>query len=61
MLFDLEKDPGETENLAEKNPEKAKELLHALERWEKGLTQPRWYDGTAWRHWADVQIENHRM
>ena len=61
MLFDLEKDPGETQNLAEKNPEKAKELLHALERWEKGLAQPRWYDGTAWRHWADVQIENHRM
>jgi len=61
MLFDLEKDPGETENLAGQYPEKAKELLHALEHWEKGLTQPRWYDGTAWQHWADVQIENHRM
>lgn len=61
LLFDLEKDPAETENLAPRCPERTKKLLAALESWEEGLTRPRWYDGSNWQHWADVQIKNHRL
>ena len=61
MLFDLETDPGETTNVAENNPEIAKDLLGALAKWEKGLAQPRWYDGGSWQYWADVQIKNHKL
>ncbi len=34
-LFNLEEDPGEKDNLADRNPEKAKELSAALERYQK--------------------------
>lgn len=61
MLFDLEDDPAETTNIAEQNPGVTKELLAALEDWEKGLSQPRWYDGKEWKRWADAQIKTHRL
>ncbi len=61
MLFNLKNDPGETTNVADKYPKIAKDLLAALENWEKELAPPRWYDGTNWQHWADMQIKNHRL
>ncbi len=36
-LFDLEKDPNETTNLAESRPEKAAELLEKLNSWRKSV------------------------
>ncbi|MBC8181295.1 hypothetical protein H8E88_09230 [candidate division KSB1 bacterium] len=61
MLFNLKNDPGETINLVEQYPDKAQELLLALERWEQSLVKPRWYDGSKWQHWQEVSVENHRM
>jgi len=37
FLADLEKDPGETANLAEKNPELVKELSELIGAWEKNV------------------------
>ena len=39
-LYNLESDIGETNNLAEKNPEKAKELLSILNNWRKEYNAP---------------------
>jgi arylsulfatase A-like enzyme len=61
MLIDLKNDPAETTNVADKHPEVAKDLLTALENWEKGLAPPRWYDGSDWEYWADLQIRNHNI
>ncbi|MCP5113286.1 MAG: sulfatase-like hydrolase/transferase [bacterium] len=61
VLLNLENDPGETTNVAEENPEKTAELLRALEAWEEPLAQPRWHDGSDWKHWEAVSVENHRM
>jgi len=61
MLINLKDDPGETKNLVEQYPDKAQELLLALERWEQSLGAPRWYDGSKWQHWQEVSVENHRM
>jgi arylsulfatase A-like enzyme len=61
MLFNIEDDPSETKNVADEHPELVKELCAALEKWEKGLGRPRWYDGSNWQHWANEQIKNHSM
>ncbi len=61
ILLKLDDDPGETHNLAEAHPEKARELRGKLEQWETSLAQPRWYDGANWQHWQKMQIKNHRM
>jgi len=61
VLINLEEDPKEKNNLAEKFPERANQLLQKLENWEKGLSQPRWYDGRDWPHWAERQVENHKL
>lgn len=61
ILLNLKDDPAEEVNLAEKHPEIRDELLMALENWEKGLSQPRWYDGKDWPHWANMQIKNHQL
>ncbi|MDP6443109.1 MAG: sulfatase [Pirellulaceae bacterium] len=39
-LFDLAEDLGEQTNLAEKNPEKAAELLASLRKWRKSTSAP---------------------
>ncbi len=36
-LYNLEEDPGETNNLADKYPQKARTLLHQLEAWRKSV------------------------
>ncbi|WP_163410466.1 sulfatase-like hydrolase/transferase [Flavobacterium ajazii] len=41
-LYDLSKDKSEKTDLAQKNPAKVKELLAALQNWEKGLVKPLW-------------------
>jgi len=61
ILVNLEDDPAETKNVSEKYPEITKELLTALESWEKELSQPRWYDGKNWQYWAEMQIKNHKF
>jgi arylsulfatase A-like enzyme len=61
MLINLEDDPGETKNVASEYPEKTRELLDKLQAWEEPLAQPRWYDGSAWKHWQEEQLKNHRM
>jgi hypothetical protein len=30
-----------------------------MEAWEKSLAQPRWYDGSNWKHWQEEQLKNH--
>ncbi len=42
VLFDLENDVSETKDLADKYPEKVKELLAQLTDWEKGIDKPHW-------------------
>lgn len=61
ILVNLQEDPAETKNLAENYPEITNDLLGALENWEKDLSQPRWYDGKDWQHWANMQVKNHKI
>lgn len=42
LLFNLQEDVSEKNNLAEKYPRKVKKLLRALEKWEKQLPPARW-------------------
>ncbi len=46
-LYNLKKDIGETENLAEKEPQKLKELSDAWNTWNKELVEPKWRPGRA--------------
>ena len=39
-LYDLDSDPGEKNNLADENPEKAKELLNSLREWRQQTNAP---------------------
>lgn len=61
ILFNLESDPYEQSNVAEVFPQVTTHLLTKLEQWETKLVPPRWYDGTRWQHWAQMQVHNHRM
>ncbi|MBI9018671.1 MAG: sulfatase-like hydrolase/transferase [Phycisphaerae bacterium] len=58
LLFDLEKDLGETTNIAGKYPQKVKELLAELTNWEKDFPLPKWTEG---KYWEDNQIRKHQM
>ena len=60
MLINLKDDPGETTNLATEFPERTHALLRKMEAWEQSLAQPRWYDGSNWRHWQEEQLKNHK-
>ncbi|MBM3877763.1 MAG: sulfatase [Verrucomicrobia bacterium] len=44
-LYNLAKDIGETTNLAEKEPEKFKQLAAAWTEWNKGNIKPTWFPG----------------
>lgn len=57
LLFNLENDIEEKNNLASKNPRKVKKLLTKLSNWEKGLDQPHWYSSMG----NENQIKKHRM
>jgi len=57
LLFDLHKDLSETVDLATANPLKVKEMLAAIEEWEKGLDEPHWGSSYGGKN----QIMKHRM
>ena len=42
QLFDLSTDVGESNDLSEQRPDVVKELVEALDIWEKDLVPPRW-------------------
>ncbi len=44
-LYDLSKDIGEEEDLAESDPEQLKKMLSLLDAWESGMEEPRWGPG----------------
>lgn len=46
-LYNLDKDIGETNNLAASEPEKVKELAAAWEKWNSELVAPKWIPGNA--------------
>lgn len=57
LLFNLKTDISETTNLASKNPQKVKALLHELQQWEKKMDQPHWFSD-----YGDTnQIMKHKM
>ena len=41
-LYDLDKDIGETTNLAAREPDIVKDLQQAFEDWESGMVEPAW-------------------
>jgi arylsulfatase A-like enzyme len=43
QLFNLATDPGEKNNLAQREPEKVKELEAAWKKWNARLEEPRWF------------------
>jgi arylsulfatase A-like enzyme len=48
-LYNLRQDPGETENLADKYPEKLRELVAVWDRYNREMIDPLWQDGAAER------------
>ena len=58
LLFDIENDESEQNNLATKYPEKTKELLQDYRNWEKELIEPKWREGAKWER---NQMLKHRM
>jgi len=44
MLFDLSKDPGESADLAAREPEAVQKLQAKYDQWSKSLPAPRWRD-----------------
>ncbi|PWJ37949.1 sulfatase family protein [Sediminitomix flava] len=44
LLFDLENDPYEQSNLADKFPNKVNELVRLYEEWSIGTVKAKWYD-----------------
>lgn len=52
MLYNVKKDLSEENNLAEKEPERVKNMLEMLSEWEKDLVKPLWSEG---KYWAKVR------
>ena len=44
MLFDLSRDPGESCDIAARQPEIVQRLQAKYELWNKSLPEPRWRD-----------------
>lgn len=42
LLFDLDNDPGERNDLAERHPEKVAELRKLWSEWNQELVKPAW-------------------
>ena len=49
VLYNLEKDLGETGDLKDKYPDVFQKMKTALENWETGLKEPDWHEGDKWR------------
>ena len=58
LLFDLSKDIGETNNLAESHPERIRQLAAKLGSWEQPLAPAQWTEGD---YWENNQRLKHRM
>jgi len=58
LLFNLTEDVSETTNLADKHPDKTRELMRDLAGWESELIPPKWREG---EKWEKFQILKHRM
>jgi len=58
LLFDLDRDLAETDDLSLQHPAVVEELLGALELWERSLEPPKWKEGEKWER---NQILKHRM
>jgi len=54
LLYDLEVDPGEKFNLAERHPQKVKELLQKWDQWNEGNIEPQWTS----RRGVAAEVEN---
>nr|WP_226895364.1 sulfatase-like hydrolase/transferase [Luteolibacter marinus] len=55
-LYDLEEDPSETRDLADRHPELVERLLADHRRWDATLEKPRWPDG----HSRNMKLERER-
>ncbi|MGE0625578.1 MAG: sulfatase-like hydrolase/transferase [Pseudomonadales bacterium] len=53
LLYDLDADPGERNNLAGAEPERVTSLLAELDRWEATLAEPLWPRVMNYRHQAE--------
>ncbi|MDD2600242.1 MAG: sulfatase-like hydrolase/transferase [Kiritimatiellae bacterium] len=51
-LYDVEKDLGEKNNLAQSMPERAGKMLAALKNWETQMVDPLWSEGKYWTDWT---------
>lgn len=60
QLFNIEEDPREQKNVADKYPEVLERLSGKLENWDAELQKPRWHDGRNWKHWQEAQLKNHK-
>lgn len=58
LLFNLDQDPGETHDLADRFPDRVRALTTALETWESELAPLRWREG---ERWEKNQMAKHRM
>ena len=58
QLYNLRQDLGEKENLAEKNPEKLRELVAVWEKLNREMVEPLWQDGPAERGTAGQAGKN---
>ena len=45
-LYDLSRDPGESADLSEAEPERLAAMLEAVAAWESELEDPRWGPGS---------------
>ena len=44
-LYDLSEDPGEEDDLADREPERLEKMLAMLDQWESEMSEPRWGPG----------------
>ena len=59
-LFDLSKDTDEQISLANKHPEKVKELYKKIYAWEKTLAQPMWQLDRKWEDYDITRMDKYR-
>lgn len=57
LLFDLEQDPREQQNIAEQHPQIVETLLKKLQTWECSMQDPSWYSA----YGDENQLRKHRM
>ena len=58
LLFNLDEDPSEVNNLAEMYPDRVASMSAHLETWDAQLAEPRWGHAKRYR---EYQVLKHRM